>query len=155
MTAIIVKARLDRQVAELLGKKPREVSAITATFLHETIRALVSGGRVQLDNLGELYVTVRSGVLHRTTFRGKKSVQAVPAKYYVSFKKAAKLREELRLRFHKENIMEKYGVDEGTDQENLEKKAAAGCPVCGKKPVRHGGILMCPDHGSEPFEQKK
>ena len=53
-----------------------------------------------------------------------------------------------------EEEMEKYGVDEGVDQENLEKKAAAGCPQdgCGKTPTRHGNILMCPDHGSEPFE---
>lgn len=51
--------------------------------------------------------------------------------------------------------MMKFGVDEGTDQENLEKKAAEGCPLCGKKPIRHGNVLMCPDHGSEPWEQKK
>lgn len=49
--------------------------------------------------------------------------------------------------------MEKFGVDEGVDQESLEKAAAAGCPVCGKTPVRHGNVLMCPDHGSEPFEK--
>lgn len=49
--------------------------------------------------------------------------------------------------------MEKYGVDEGTgDQEILEKKAAQGCPICGKTPVRQGTVLMCPDHGTEPFE---
>jgi len=51
--------------------------------------------------------------------------------------------------------MEKYGVDEGVeDQEALEKKAAAGCPICGKKPARQGTILLCPDHGTEPFEGK-
>lgn len=49
--------------------------------------------------------------------------------------------------------MEKYGVDEGmSDQEALEKKAAQGCPKCGRKPVVHGKTLMCPEHGSEPFE---
>lgn len=47
--------------------------------------------------------------------------------------------------------MQKYGVDESAD-ENLEKKAADGCPVCGKPPVKHGHVLMCPTHGSEPFE---
>lgn len=47
--------------------------------------------------------------------------------------------------------MEKYGVDENAD-ENLEKKAAQGCPVCGATPIRHGNVLMCPTHGSEPFE---
>lgn len=48
--------------------------------------------------------------------------------------------------------LEKYGVDEGTDQEALEKKAAEGCPLCGKTPTRHGSTLVCPTHGSEPFE---
>jgi len=51
-----------------------------------------------------------------------------------------------------EEQMEKYGVDENTDSERLEKKAAGGCPKCGKTPVRHGSVLMCPDHGSETFE---
>lgn len=48
--------------------------------------------------------------------------------------------------------MEKFGVDEGTDQERLEKKAADGCPKCGRTPKRHGKVLMCPEHGSEPWE---
>ena len=49
--------------------------------------------------------------------------------------------------------MDKYGVDEGSDQENLEKHAAQGCPECGKKLERHGKLLFCPAHGSGPFEQ--
>lgn len=48
--------------------------------------------------------------------------------------------------------MEKFGVDESVDQERLEKKAANGCPVCGRTPKRHGNVLMCPEHGSEPYE---
>jgi ribosomal protein S27AE len=48
--------------------------------------------------------------------------------------------------------MEKYGVDEGTDSEALEKSAAEGCPSCGSKPIRHGNVLICPKCGSEPFE---
>jgi len=49
--------------------------------------------------------------------------------------------------------MEKYGVDEAGAE--LEKVATGGCPLCGKKPERHGKLLMCPTHGSEPFETKK
>lgn len=53
-----------------------------------------------------------------------------------------------------QNEMEKYGVDEGTpDQESLEKKAAKGCPECGVAPTKHGNVLVCPTHGSEPFER--
>ena len=53
-----------------------------------------------------------------------------------------------------EELMEKYGVAEGAEGEALEKKANAGCPVegCGVTPERHGMTLMCPVHGSEPFE---
>jgi len=47
--------------------------------------------------------------------------------------------------------MEKYGVDESTSAD-LEKRAAKGCPECGRKPERHGRILVCPIHGTEPFE---
>lgn len=51
--------------------------------------------------------------------------------------------------------MEKFGVDEGVDQEALEKKAAQGCPICGAKVQRHGTVLMCPTHGTEPWEDNR
>jgi len=51
--------------------------------------------------------------------------------------------------------MEKYGVDETVDdQEALEKKASEGCPECGAKLVRQGTVLLCPKHGTEPFERR-
>jgi predicted RNA-binding Zn-ribbon protein involved in translation (DUF1610 family) len=50
--------------------------------------------------------------------------------------------------------LEKYGVDTSVD-EDLEKKASQDCPKCGKKPVLHGTVLVCPNCGSEPFETKK
>lgn len=50
--------------------------------------------------------------------------------------------------------MTKLGVDENVDGEELEKAAANGCPVCGKTPQRHGNVLVCSVHGSEPFEKK-
>lgn len=56
---------------------------------------------------------------------------------------------------NKEEGMDKFGVDENVDSEGLEKMANEGCPLCGKKPTRHGNILICPTHGSEPFEKKK
>jgi hypothetical protein len=52
-----------------------------------------------------------------------------------------------------EEGMSKFGVDEGSNQEELEKVAGNGCPTCGRKPTRHGSVLICPVHGSEPFEQ--
>lgn len=52
-------------------------------------------------------------------------------------------------------MMDKFGVDESVDGEDLEKKASEGCPKCGSKPVRHGNVLICPKCGSEPFEDQK
>ena len=52
-----------------------------------------------------------------------------------------------------EEGMDKYSVDEGIeDQELLEKKAAKGCPECGATPARQGTVLLCPVHGTEPWE---
>ncbi|MFA5435834.1 MAG: hypothetical protein WC372_07350 [Candidatus Neomarinimicrobiota bacterium] len=52
--------------------------------------------------------------------------------------------------------MNKYGVDEtsGLDQQELEKRAAKGCPECGRPLIKSGSVLLCPEHGSEPFEGK-
>jgi uncharacterized Zn finger protein (UPF0148 family) len=49
--------------------------------------------------------------------------------------------------------LEKYGVDETT--ENHEKLAAADCPICGRRLERHGTTILCPMHGSEPFEASR
>jgi len=49
--------------------------------------------------------------------------------------------------------MSKFGVDETpTFNEKLGSKTAR-CPVCGSKCDRHGDILVCPVHGTEPFER--
>ena len=50
--------------------------------------------------------------------------------------------------------MDKYAVDEGNKDNDLEKKAAKGCPKCGAELQRHGNTLLCPNCGSEPFEEK-
>jgi uncharacterized Zn finger protein (UPF0148 family) len=54
-----------------------------------------------------------------------------------------------------EEGMDKYAVDEGSP--NFEKFANAGgeliCPVCQRKATKHGTVLVCPVHGSEPFER--
>ena len=50
--------------------------------------------------------------------------------------------------------MEKLGVDESVDQEVLEKRAASGCPVCGRGLEKHGSVVACPEHGTEPFEEQ-
>jgi hypothetical protein len=56
---------------------------------------------------------------------------------------------------HEDEGMDKYGVDEtsGLAPEEMEKRAARGCPACGKQLVKHGSVLLCPLHGSEPLER--
>jgi uncharacterized Zn finger protein (UPF0148 family) len=51
--------------------------------------------------------------------------------------------------------MEKFGVDESKNQERLEKMASQGCPECGAKLEKHGSVILCPTHGSKPFEEVK
>lgn len=55
----------------------------------------------------------------------------------------------------REEGMSKYGVDttSGLDQEAMEKRAVRGCPICSKQLVKYGSVLICPTHGSEPFER--
>jgi len=51
--------------------------------------------------------------------------------------------------------MEKYAGYEGVDQEYIEKKASQGCPICGRKDLnKYGSVILCPVHGSEPFEER-
>ncbi len=49
--------------------------------------------------------------------------------------------------------MEKYAVDESINGAQLEKQAAKGCPTCNSELTKHGSVLMCPNCGTEPFEQ--
>ena len=62
--------------------------------------------------------------------------------------------QSLRAQDYMEKPMEKYGVDE-KNNEDMDKKAAEGCPKCGSKLVAHGNVMLCPKCGSEPFEEKK
>lgn len=52
-----------------------------------------------------------------------------------------------------EEGMDKYGVDENAIQVDLDKVASQGCPECGAKLTRHGNTVLCPKHGSKPFER--
>jgi uncharacterized Zn finger protein (UPF0148 family) len=49
--------------------------------------------------------------------------------------------------------MQKYGVDETP---SLNRKYGETdldvCPLCGARLQKHGHVVLCPTHGSEPFE---
>lgn len=49
--------------------------------------------------------------------------------------------------------MDKFGVDETNAK--TAKTASDGerkCPECGEVLKQHGNVLLCPTHGSKPFE---
>lgn len=55
-------------------------------------------------------------------------------------------------------MMDKYGVDESAETpDSLEKtaKESGTCPKCNGRIERHGQVYICPNCGSEPFEDKK
>ncbi len=123
----MTKRSIDAQVAGLLGIHQSQVSLITTTFLRLAGRAVAQRGRLYLEGLGEFT---------RNDLK-------------VGFRKGAALHRTL-----KETPMEKYGVDEGVEQDVLEKAASQGCPECGAKCEKHGNTLVCPNHGTAPFEKK-
>ena len=49
--------------------------------------------------------------------------------------------------------MDKYGVDEGALKEKMASGELTHCPKCGKELARHGKLVLCPMHGSLPFEE--
>lgn len=100
MSEIVVpKKTLDARVAAITGMSTAEVSNLTALFLHEVLLALVAEGCVHLDKLGRLHVVARKGlradIQHRTGVHIR-----VPKKYYVVFKKAARLTQAIKEKHH-------------------------------------------------------
>jgi hypothetical protein len=47
--------------------------------------------------------------------------------------------------------MKKYGVDESPTHKEASDDSSL-CPKCSKPVKTHGKVLLCPDHGSKPFE---
>jgi hypothetical protein len=155
------KHDLDMAVALELGVPQRVVSRVTKTFIEELSKALVSDGAVYVDHFGRFLTTKCLGVgnsLKRGTLKPGESagINEVHTEYRtrVSFKRAPLLSRRQRDADRRID-MDKYAVDESTDQEALEKRAAKGCPKCGAEPEKHGKVLMCPTHGTEPFESNK
>lgn len=134
------KKKLDERVAVLTGRSVEEVAAITSTFLRLVAVDLLRGERVWLPGFGTFYMRGAVGELR------------------VRFRRSFLFRRLLQVQMESigGTVMEKYAVDENQEnQEELEKKAAQGCPECGGKIERHGSTLICVNCGSAPFEAKK
>ena len=140
----------------------KNVSLITDSFTRQIINRLVEDGVVVVDGLGRFQVERvechRKRIVVLTAGRFKKGVRGgtreveLTSYIRVHFSKSKKLKKKLSR--YEEDLMEKYGVDESINQEQLEKKAAKGCPECGRPLTKHGSVLICPEHGSEPFEDE-
>lgn len=156
------KVDLDSEIAAELGVAMRKVARITDALISSIRAHLTDGETVHLDGFGKLHVQkqtygVRQPLANLVNPKGERITRtvAVPIKHKVHFAKAQPFKHQLQERWNRENAMEKYGVDEGVDQKELEKAAAQGCPVCAAKLEKHGSVLACPTHGTEPFEQKR
>ncbi len=153
------KTVVDRAVATELGISQRRVSLVTAEFIRQLTEHLAEYGVLSIEGLGRFQLVHVQHVNRVSTLvtgkfkkgeRGEVRRVEVPSYIRVHFSKGPTLKRLLKQRL--EHNMEKYGVDENVNQEQLEKKAAEGCPLCGRAPARHGSVLICPEHGSEPFE---
>lgn len=156
------KKDIDLEVAQLLDMPFNKVAMVTGCFLRTLLHEVVDSGEVLVDSFGSFRLREQKNVavahLEKGSFkkgeRKGKMVITTRRKFRVWFKKSAKFREAIDDAYGKESTMEKYAVDEGIDQEQLEKQANAGCPECGQKLVKHGSVLLCPTHGTEPFEKE-
>jgi len=52
-------------------------------------------------------------------------------------------------------IMEKYGVDTGTDPGEKIANSNNKCPRCGAELDKDSPVPKCPVHGTEPWERKE
>ena len=146
------RSELVRRTARATGYNQRYVLRVVREFITQMSVLLGESGVVVLDDFGRFAVEVGKRRLFPVT-------REVEAERYVRvhFSKSRALRELLNEEYLEED-MDKYGVDQqtGKDQEDLEKQASKGCPEpdCGKELTKHGSVLICPVHGSAPFESK-
>lgn len=162
---MIEKKDLDHQVAKDLGMRQEEVARITGAFLRLIAYGLCDTQEVNLQGFGRFkmrekkqrdnrYISLETGVGGE---KNRTRAVEVTRMFTVYFHKARAFKEIIWSIYGKqgEDVMEKYGVSEEVDQVDLEKKAADGCPACGRKVTRHGNVLVCEHCGSAPFEQAK
>lgn len=127
LPSTVTKQEIDSRISTILAIDVHRVSLVTSAFLRLAVVRLVEKGELDLLDFGKF---------HRHGGR-------------IDFRRSERLR-----RFLEEIAVEKLGVDEGIDQEKMEKAASEGCPECGAPVEKHGNVLACPVHGTEPFERK-
>lgn len=146
------KGELDERTAQLIYGTKAEVGHITQEFLRQLSLLLAEKGEVTIPRFGK-FKAERTRMNQKTTLRTANTSETrlveVRERITVHFSKSDTLRDLLR----KDLEMDKYGVDENFGAGELEKLAAEGCPECGETLVKHGSVILCPVHGSHPFER--
>lgn len=157
------KIEIDKRVAVLTAVPQKVVRKVTTEFLEELMKQVVDCGEIALDGFGSLRLSHRKTTRNPRLLRSKnrravgEHTVICDTQHVVVFKKASRFKQIIWEKYGKpgvEDIMEKYAVSEEVDQESLEKKANKGCPSCGHEPEKHGSTLVCPVHGTEPFEKE-
>jgi nucleoid DNA-binding protein len=155
------RTEIARRTARALGYNYRYVNSVTREFLQQSNDFLCENRVLVLEDFGRFIVvptkTQWTAKLRNNTGDGTVTREVeVPWVMKVHFSKSQTLKKLLD-EHYLENLMDKLGVDTSTgrDDEQLEKEAAEGCPECGSELTKHGSVLLCPVHGSAPFETKK
>lgn len=138
------------------GVSPKDIRLVLNCLGRVVGGHLKKGLVVHLDGFGAFTRSMKNYTKRPLTqFSGKKIQVDVRVVSIVSFSQSRRLKETLIMTTsNEEEGMDKFAVDQtaGLDQGEQEKRAEKGCPLCGKIPTNSGGVLLCPTHGSEPFE---
>jgi len=145
---------LNLEVARRTGVKLTVVRTVTAAFVEALKRALIEKGSATVRNLGRFRLVTERRISDSDR-NMPAHITAEKLRCRVFFAKGLPFKKQIHSFLKEGMAMDKYGVDEGIEQEKMEKAASEGCPECGRELVKHGSILLCPTHGSEPFEKKK
>ena len=147
VNSYVTPAEITKVICRRTGAPKHIVWPIIDEFISVAIEALESGKDLKLRSLGTLYwkrVPKRDGF--RSRLDGK--VYNLPERRKLKWLSSDRFKEA-------RPAMEKYGVkldDEKVKQALKGKDNVESCPDCDKK-LDSGGA--CPEHGTEPLEQKR
>ncbi len=143
---------LARDIELLTGVPAKTARKVLDSLVDVVGKRLAQDYDARITGFGRF--RVRTDTVRTDQLQGFGEELATTYRRQVYFAKSRRLKEILMTAEHEEEGMDKFAVDEtaGLTSEALEKMANKGCPLCGKTPERHGSVLICPTHGSEPFE---
>ena len=143
------------QIQRELGLERSDILDVLSSLSSAVGKALAQGHDVNIEQLGTFRPYKTTGHTRPKEIGDNERVLMTTPAHRVSFRKSKRLKEIFQMAENtQEEGMDKYAVSEsaGAGPHDLEKQAANGCPLCGRSVTIHGNVLLCPVHGSEPFE---